>query len=601
MSSSIAKFVWESRYRRVAPGAVEQSIADTWDRVAAAVAAVERQPQDHLSRFRALLGDFRFLPGGRILAGAGTRRAVTLCNCFVMGRIDDSIEGIFDALKEGAITMRQGGGVGYDFSTLRPRGSRARASGTIASGPVSFMHVWDTTCATLTSTGSRRGAMMATLRCDHPDIEEFVAAKRNPRALRHFNLSVLVTDRFMQAVRADDEWPLLFPQSALEDAPAEAAPGVSRVWSGGAEPVRCRVLRRVGARALWSGICESAHACGEPGVLFVDRINATDNLGYRETLSATNPCGEVPLPPYGACTLGSLNLPVFVRLPFTPAASLDRDELRRCAALAVRFLDDVVEIAGYPLAKQRAEALATRRIGLGVTGLADALAMLGLRYDSQRARELAGTLMREIRDAAYDASIELASLKGAFPAFDRDRFLDRPFIRALPRPLRERIAAGGIRNGHLLAIAPAGSISLLAGNVSSGIEPILRLHGLRRVRQSDGTYRSFEITDAAFALWHALHDEAAIPPYFVEADAMDPQDHLLMQAALQPSVDAAISKTLALPEQATVAEVDSLYARAYDLGLKGCTVYRRRSRADVVASCDLPDAAAEHGIAAGTP
>jgi len=585
MSSPLANFVWETRYRLSTPAA-ERSVEDSWTRVATAVAAVEHEPRPWAQAFLGVLRDFHFLPGGRILAGAGARRAVTLCNCFVMGHIEDSIEGIFDALKEGAVTMQQGGGVGYDFSTLRPRGSRARASGMTASGPVSFMHVWDTTCATLTSTGSRRGAMMATLRCDHPDIEEFIGAKRNPRALRQFNLSVLVTDAFMQAVRADAAWPLVFPESALEEAPGELQQRLDRQWSGGAGLVHCRILRTVSARALWSGLCAGARASGEPGILFVDRINALNNLGYRETLSATNPCGEVPLPPYGACTLGSVNLTAFVRGPFTPAAMLDFKAIEHTVALAVRFLDDVVDIAGFPLARQRDEAQATRRIGLGITGLADALALLGLRYDSQAARQLAAETMRTIRDAAYGASIELAGIKGRFPAFDRDRFLERPFIRSLPRALRAAIAAHGIRNGHLLAIAPAGSISLLADNVSSGIEPIFQLQGVRRVRAAEGAYRTFDIIDRAYALWRERNGDAAAPAYLVEAGDIDPRDQLLMQASLQPFVDAAISKTLALPTDAAAGEVDALYARAYDAGLKGCTVYRRRSRADVIGGCE---------------
>ena len=442
MPSPLAKFVWETRYRLHTPGATERSIEDSWERVAAAVASIEREPHRWAQAFIEILRDFRFLPGGRILAGAGTQRAVTLCNCFVMGHIEDSIEGIFEALKEGAVTMQQGGGVGYDFSTLRPHGCRARASGMIASGPVSFMHVWDAACATLTSTGSRRGAMMATLRCDHPDIEEFINAKRDPEVLRQFNLSVLVTDAFMDAVQADEAWPLVFPESRLEEVSGVQHQRLDKEWSGSAGLAPCRILRTMSARTLWNKLCDSANACGEPGVLFIDRINAQNNLGYRETLSATNPCGEVPLPPYGACTLGSINLTAFVRQPFTPAAALDFNAIEHTTALAVRFLDNVVDITQFPLLRQRTEAQATRRIGLGITGLADALAMLGLRYDSQAARQCCR------RNHARHQGRRLWRLDRAC-RYQRRFFCVRPgpFSRAALHPF----AAAGALQGHCSA------------------------------------------------------------------------------------------------------------------------------------------------------
>lgn len=586
MSSPLAQFVWESRYRLPGTGAQERSIEESWKRVARAVAAMEQDAERSFGAFLEILRDFRFLPGGRILAGAGTDGAVTLCNCFVMGPIEDSIEGIFQALKEGALTLQQGGGVGYDFSTLRPRGSRARTTGAVASGPVSFMHIWNSMSETMTSTCSRRGAMMATLRCDHPDVEEFIDAKRNRQALEHFNLSVQITHDFMQAVRAGEDWRLVFPEDSLKDAAAAAAPRVQRTWSGSDESRSCRVLRTVPARMLWDRLCDSAQACGEPGVLFIDRINEQNNLGYRETISATNPCGEVPLPAYGACTLGSINLTAFMRHPFTQAAAVDFGAIGKVSAVAVRFLDNVIDISRFPLDRQRKEALATRRIGLGITGLADALAMLGLRYDSEAARRVASEIMRAIRNAAYRASIELAGAKEAFPEFDRKRFLERPFVRSLPQELRTAIADHGIRNGHVLAIAPAGSISLLAGNVSSGIEPIFRLRGNRRVRQDDGTYRIFDTVDFAYAQWRDMNGDAQTPAYFVEAADIAPADQLLMQASLQPFVDAAISKTIALPPRSTKSDVSKLYAGADAAGLKGCTVYRRRPRTDVLGDGD---------------
>jgi ribonucleoside-diphosphate reductase alpha chain len=584
----LAEFVWETRYRSRTRSGVELSIAQTWSRVAQAVAGTEPDPSIWSQTFQALMKNFQFLPGGRILAGAGAGRDVTLCNCFVMGLIEDSIPGIFDALKEGALTMRQGGGVGYDFSTLRPYGYPARGSVAAASGPVSFMRVWDSTCATMTSTGARRGAMMATLRCDHPDIESFIEAKREPGALEHFNLSVLVTDAFMRAVDAGAQWQLVFPDRALDESPAGSTASrsrrIERVWSGGTKPIPCRVLRTVPARWLWEKLCASAHATAEPGVLFVDRLNAQNNLGYRETLSATNPCGEVPLPPYGACTLGSINLAAFIRQPFSREAVMDLERIGVTAGLAVRFLDDVIEIAHFPLKSQREEALATRRIGLGITGLADALVMLGLRYDSEAAREYAAQMLRTVMESAYSASIELARVKGCFPDFDRALYLERPFIRALPQTLRDGIARYGIRNGHLIAIAPTGSISLLAGNVSSGIEPIFCLEGKRRVRLADGQEKFFDVVDYALASWRATGWSGGQPDAFMEANQIAPLDHLLMQAALQPFVDASISKTIALEANATPDAVERSYTRAYQLGLKGCTVYREGSRTPIVGS-----------------
>ncbi len=583
ISTTLPHFLWETRYRDPDAQPPETSITDTFRRVARAAASVEADPELWSRRFLSILEGFRFLPGGRILAGAGTGRQVTLFNCFVMGLIEDSIEGIFDALKEGALTMQQGGGVGYDFSTLRPRGSRARTTGMVASGPVSFMHVWDAMCATILSTGSRRGAMMATLRCDHPDIREFIDAKRAPDALRHFNLSVLVTDDFMRAVKRDEEWPLVFPEYALRDPDTPVAGRVERRWSGSSTPVPCRVHDVLPARELWTRLCNAAFDCAEPGVLFIDRINEANNLAYRETLSAVNPCGEEPLPPYGACNLGSLNLTAFVLDPFGPRARLDEVRLKETARLATRFLDNIIDISRFPLPRQREQALQSRRIGLGITGLADALAMLGLKYDTPEAREAAAAAMRAVRDAAYEASIELAREKGPFPAYDARQHLERPFIRALPESLRSAMQRHGVRNSHLTAIAPAGTISLLANNVSSGIEPIFSLEMLRRVLDLQGSYRHFRTTDYAYALWRERQKEQVpLPEYFVDHEAIAPRDHLLMQAALQPYVDGAISKTIILSRHFPRDDMAKLFEEAYDLGLKGCTAYRFAARPGVL-------------------
>jgi ribonucleoside-diphosphate reductase alpha chain len=485
------------------------------------------------------------------------------------------MEGIFEALKEGALTMQQGGGVGYDFSTLRPRGSCAKAVGGIASGPVSFMEIWDCMCATLLSTGARRGAMMATLRCDHPDVETFIEAKRRPGRLRHFNLSLLVSDELMQAVREDRDWPLLFPLTGLD--PDEAPAGgqaAMRVWSGSTEPTACRVFRVVRARDLWEKLVRASYEYAEPGVLFVDRINRSNNLRYCERISATNPCGEIPLPPYGACDLGSVNLTRFVLDPFSEQARLDMPAIERTVAVAVRLLDNVIDVSGFPLAVQRRAAAAARRIGLGVTGLADALIMLGLDYGSVEARNLGSGLMKAVCLQAYRASLDLAREKGAFPLFRAGSYLDAPFVRRLPESIRTRIAATGIRNSHLLAIAPAGTISLLADNVSSGIEPVFALSARRRMLDADGAYVEKVLEDYALARWRAQRGGQPLPGYFVTADRLPPEAHLEMQAALQPWVDSAISKTINVPADQPFERFAALYDLAYDLGLKGCTTFR---------------------------
>lgn len=572
LSSAISRLIWESKYRYIDAGvARDLDVADTWHRVARSLAVCEGGNASRYERqFFSLLEHFRFLPGGRILAGAGTGRRVTLLNCFVMGAIEDSMDGIFDALKQGALTMQQGGGVGYDFSTLRPQGQAAQHVGAIASGPVSFMRIWDSMCATILSTGARRGAMMATLRCDHPDIEAFLDVKRDARELRHFNLSVLVTDAFMAALQADADWPLVFPCAEGEVAADDV---IMRDWPSHEGPVPCRVYRRVSARGLWQRLMQATYDYAEPGVLFIDRINQDNNLGYAERIIATNPCGEIPLPAFGACVLGSVNLPLYIMKPFQADAAPDLAAIRETVAVAVRLLDNVIDVSHYPLPAQRHQAHASRRIGLGITGLADALVMLGLRYDSEAGRRQAARLMATICHAAYRASIELARERGAFPLFQREPHLATPFVARLPADIRDGIARHGIRNSHLLAIAPTGTISLLAGNVSSGLEPIYALEQRRSILQLDGSHREYPALDYAYARWLALDAKEGEPP-FVTAAQIDPMDHLAMQAALQPYVDNAISKTVNIPVDYPRQHFQALYTRAYDLGLKGCTTFR---------------------------
>lgn len=571
LDNPVSRSVWESKYRfRQGEEIIDQEIGDTWRRVARTLAEIEsKDVMQWEERFFSILEDFRFLPGGRILAGAGTGRDVTLFNCFVMGLPGDSMSGIFDALKEGALTMQQGGGVGYDFSTLRPAGAPARRVGSIASGPVSFMRVWDSMCATVLSTGARRGAMMATLRCDHPDIEAFIDAKANPRELRHFNLSVQASDAFMQAVERDEPWPLLFPSDEEEQGKF-----LLRRWPGYEATTPCRVYRTVSARELWQRIMRATYDYAEPGVFFVDRANQQNNLWYRERITATNPCGEIPLPPYGACDLGSINLTRFVQTPFSNRARLDREALQQTVRTAVRLMDNVIDASRFPLPKQAATAHGTRRIGLGLTGLADTLIMLGLHYASVAGRQLAADLMADICHTAYRTSIELAREKGCFPYFERDPYLEGTFIQLLPKDIREGIGRHGIRNSHLTAIAPTGTISLLADNISSGIEPVFASRFSRRITQSDGSLSVQEVSDHAYRRWQRCHGSAQLPETFVEAHALSPHEHLLMQAALQPFIDNAISKTINVPRAYPFDKFEAIYREAYALGLKGCTSFR---------------------------
>lgn len=554
--------VWESRYRYGAPtdAVPERSLEETWDRVAGALAAVEPKRRDSWRRaFRAALDGFKFLPGGRILAGAGAAGSVTLANCFVGETLDGSTDGTFERLKEAALTMQWGGGIGCDFSPLPPRGHGA-------AGPVSYLRVWDAMCEAVSATGARRGAMMGTLRCDHPDIEEFVAAKRDGAALRNFNLSVLVTDEFMTALAADRKWPLCFPAEPR----LPTAPGHSAAESGLAHGA---VARLVGASDLWAQIVDAAYTAAEPGVLFIDRINRGNNLYYCERIAATNPCGEIPLPPNGACVLGSLNLTAFVRGAFGAAASMDFAALEEIVPTAVRMLDDAVELSLFPLERQTQQARSSRRIGLGITGLADTLIMLGLRYDAPEGRELARRVIECIRDAAYRASSQLAAEKGSFERFERDAYLAGDYTRLLPTDVRDGIAQQGMRNSHLLAIAPAGTISLLANNVSSGIEPVFALEGERRILDESGVATTYAVRDYAYAVWSAEHT-GALPPAFVTAPELSPHAHLEMLAALQPLVDNSISKTINVPAEIPRREVAAIFERAYALGVKGCTVFR---------------------------
>ena len=548
-AAPIAEQIWDMKYRfKEADGTpIDTTVEETWRRIARSLASVEADPNHWEGVFYSALEDFKYLPAGRITAGAGTARSVTLFNCFVMGTIPDSMGGIFDMLREAALTMQQGGGIGYDFSTIRPKGSDVKGVAADASGPLSFMDVWDAMCRTIMSAGSRRGAMMATMRCDHPDIEDFITAKSDPARLRNFNVSVLITDDFMAAVKADQSWDLCFDG---------------------------KVFRTVEARDLWNRIMRSTYDFAEPGVIFIDRINAMNNLAYCETIAATNPCGEQPLPPYGACLLGSINLARLVNEPFSENAHLDEAALSDLVSTAVRMMDNVVDASRFPLEQQRQEAMNKRRIGLGVTGLADALLMVASRYGSDEAAVLTGKWLKQIARAAYLASAKLAKEKGAFPLFDAEKFLASGAMRAMDEDVRASIRENGIRNALLTSIAPTGTISLYAGNVSSGIEPVFAYAYTRKVLQKDGARTEEEVVDYAVQMWRDLFGDIDLPDYFVNAQTLSPSDHVKMQAAAQEWIDSSISKTINVPEDIDFEAFKGVYLQAYETGCKGCTTYR---------------------------
>ena len=548
-SSSIAEQIWDMKYRfKEANGVnIDLDVQDSWRRVANSLAKNEKNKKFWEDEFYSILEDFKFLPAGRILAGAGTDRSVTLFNCFVMGTIPDDMGGIFEMLKEAALTMQQGGGIGYDFSTIRPKGADVKGVAADASGPLSFMDVWDSMCRTIMSAGSRRGAMMATMRCDHPDIEEFIDAKKDAARLRMFNLSVLVTDGFMEAVKGDKNWELIF---------------------------NGKIYKTVRALDLWDKIMQGTFEYAEPGVIFIDRINQMNNLAYCEQISATNPCGEQPLPPYGACLLGSINLARLVKKPFEADAEIDIAGLTRIVKIAVRMMDNVVDVSRFPLKVQEEEAQQKRRIGLGVTGLADALLMMGLRYGSNDAAKKTEELLHQIARISYLSSSELAKEKGSFPLFDADQYLTSKTLTKMDQDVRDLISKNGIRNALLTSIAPTGTISLYAGNVSSGIEPVFAYSYNRKVLQKDGSHTDEDVVDYAVQIWREKFGSKPFPDYFVNAQTLDPIDHVRMQSAAQKWIDSSISKTINCPVDIDFNTFKEVYMEAWRGGCKGCTTYR---------------------------
>ena len=570
----------------------EDTVEAVRQRVARALAAVE--PEDRRAiwerRFvQALQGGF--IPAGRINSAAGTNMQATLINCFVQP-VGDSITelvdgkpGIYTALAEAAETMRRGGGVGYDFSSIRPKGAEVKGTQSRASGPVSYMRVFDRSCETVESAGARRGAQMGVLRCDHPDVEDFIHAKDHGD-LTNFNISVGVTDQFMLAMEADREFELVH----------KARPGREQIDAGAYQrDDGLWVYRRRGARELWEQVMRSTYDHAEPGILFLDRINRDNNLNYCETIDATNPCAEQPLPPYGCCCLGSIDLTRCVTNAFEEDAAFDFERFSRVVEVSVRMLDNVLEATAWPLPQQKEEAMAKRRIGLGFTGLGDALIMLRLRYDCDAARAMAGRISEAMRDSAYRASVDLAKERGHFPLFNADLYLSgTSFAARLPDEIKVQIRRHGLRNSHLLSIAPTGTISLaFADNASNGIEPPFSWTYTRKKRMADGTLKEFPVEDHAWRNYRARGASSdPLPEYFVTALEISATAHEQMVAAVAPYIDTSISKTVNVPEDYPYGEFQNLYSDAWKSGLKGLATYRPNNVIGSVLSADKP---------AGTP
>jgi ribonucleoside-diphosphate reductase alpha chain len=561
--TGIAKQIYESKYK----GTDDNNVVDTWKRVAYAIAGVEKDGSraKWMAEFYAMLKDFKVLPGGRITAGAGTKHPFLL-NCAVEP-ITDSIEAIYEAIKRSAILAKSNYGTGFSFSALRPKNAGLSVGG-IASGPVSFMRIFDTSGSVIETGGGRRAASMGVLRVDHPDIFEFIDAKRQEGILTQFNISVGITDKFMDAVMEGLDFNLVF---------------------------NGKIYQTVKAADIWNKLVHSGYTYNDPGLLFIDEVNKYNNGHYMYEIEATNPCGEIPLPPHGVCDLGSINLTQFIMSPFKEISSIDTAGLKRTIHTLVRFLDNVLDVSKYPFEENRLRAQGDRRLGLcGIAGLGSALAMLGMPYDSDEARELVGALCRLVRDEAYRASINLAKEKGSFPNFDKEEYLEGNFIQTLPEDIQGDIRKYGIRNLALLTVPPVGTGSLLAGNISNGLEPIFALEYTRNVRNPDGTKRAELVEDYAWGLYKktgginylgAVCDK--MPAFFKTAMEIDPIDHIKMQAVIQKYVDGSLSKTANVPASYTKEDYEKLLWLAYRSGLKGFTTFREGSREAVLVATPI--------------
>lgn len=549
----------------------ESSAEDIFTRVAGGLAAAEKAPQEWSGVFRDALAS-GFVGAGRIMSAAGTDIQATLINCFVQpvgdamtGIDEDGYPGIMDALGQASETMRRGGGVGYDFSRIRPKGALVKGTQSQASGPLSYMETFDAMCRTVESAGARRGAQMGVLRCDHPDIRDFIVAKNTVGRLTQFNLSVGVTDAFMKAVEADADWQLIHKAR-----PSSTDGKFQREEDG------LWVYETLKAKQLFRLMMDQTYDHAEPGILFIDRMNEENNLAYCEKIEATNPCAEQPLPPYGACCLGSINLTLFVKNPFTDDASFDFEGFRALVKTSIRMLDNVLDVTMYPLPQQRESSHSKRRIGLGFTGLGDALIMLGLRYNSATGRDMAEAIAGNMRDAAYMASVDLAKEKGAFPLFDAEKYMASEFVKRLPENIRKAIREHGIRNSHLLSIAPTGTISLaFADNASNGIEPAFSWFYNRKKRQADGSHKEYVVEDHAYRMYREIGgDIDDLPEAFVSALELSVADHVGMLEVVQPYVDTSISKTVNIPADYPSGDFADLYLVAWRSGLKGLSTYR---------------------------
>lgn len=531
--TAFADKLHEEKYR-----AKGETFRESMIRVASALS----DNKEHFDSFRSILLSQRFLPGGRIQAAIGSTKAITPYNCYVSGTIADSYtEGsasIMARAREAAITMRQGGGIGYDFSTLRPRGAFIKKLSSRSSGPVPFMDIFDAVCKATSSSGHRRGAQMGVLRIDHPDIEEFIRAKQNQTELTGFNISVAITDKFMEAVQKDEDFPLSFEG---------------------------QFYRTVHARTVWNALMRSTYDWAEPGVLFIDTINDRNNLYYCEQIAATNPCGEQPLPPFGACLLGSFNLVKYLKKQNRfDNYSMDWEQLYLDVPHVVRAMDNVVDIARYPLHEQEEEARSKRRMGLGVTGVANTLEALGARYGDPHFISLLSLVLGNIRDAAYSASVDLAREKGAFPQYRRDKYTSSRFISTLPEQIQEKIYKHGIRNSHLLSIAPTGTISMCADNVSSGIEPVFAYKTRRTLIEFTGPV-NYEVED---------YGSAFLGVQGLTAKDISVKAHLDVLATASQYVDSAVSKTCNIPTDYPWDDFKAVYMSAWENNCKGCTTYR---------------------------